>query len=387
MENFVLNNPTTVYFGKKTEENVGKITASYSKNVLLHHYGVDILKMIGVYDTVIKSLNEAGVKFIELGGVRPNPRVSLVREGIQICRNNKIDFILAIGGGSVIDSAKAIGFGVPYDGDVWDFFAHKTRVEKTLPIGCVLTLPGTGSETSMSCVVTNDATDFKGSVDIDLIRPKFAIMNPQLTVSLPAYQTSCGTFDAMSHVIERYFTDVPNVAVTDQQCESLMKAIIHIAPLQMLDPQNYDYRAEIMWASKLAHDGSLGVGRVTDWTSHVIGHQISGVSDLTHGASLAIVMPAWMKYIYLSHVDRFYKFAVNVWGVAPTIMSREQTAYEGIIRFEAFLRRNGLPVRLSEAKLDASIIPQITKWFKGGHRGRFHPLTAEDIEKILILAI
>ncbi len=387
MENFVLNNPTTVYFGKKTEENVGKITASYSKNVLLHHYGVDILKMIGVYETVIKSLNEAGVKFIELGGVKPNPRVSLIREGIEICRKNKIDFILAIGGGSVIDSAKAIAFGVLYDGDVWDFFARKARVEKTLPIGCVLTLPGTGSETSAGSVVTNDETGYKGSVDLDLIRPKFAIMDPQLTISLPAYQTSCGTFDAMSHVIERYFTDVTNVAVTDQQCESLMKAIIHIAPLQLIDPQNYDYRAEIMWASKLAHDGSLGVGRITDWTSHMVGHQISGASDLTHGASLAIVMPAWMKYIHKSHVDRFYKFAVNVWGVEPTIMNREQTAYEGIVRFESFLKRIGLPVRFSEAKLSASIIPEVIKWFKDGYRGRFHALTAEDIEKMLTLAI
>jgi alcohol dehydrogenase YqhD (iron-dependent ADH family) len=387
VENFVLNNPTTVFFGRKTEEKVGKITAGYSKNILLHHYGVDILKMIGVYDPVIKSLNDAGVKFTELTGVKPNPRISLVREGIEICRKNQIDFILAVGGGSVIDSAKAIAFGVPYNGDVWDLFARKARVQQTLPTGCILTLPGTGSETSLSCIVTNDETNFKGSVDTDVIRPKFAIMDPQLTVSLPSFQTMCGTFDAMSHVIERYFTDVPNVAVTDFQCESLMKAIIHIGPLQLIDPQNYDYRAEIMWASKLAHDGSLGVGRISDWISHGIGHQISGASDLTHGASIAIIMPAWMKYIYQQHVDRFYKFAVNVFGVEPTAMNREQTAYEGIIRFETFLKRIGLPTRLSEAKLDASIIPQVSKWFKDGFPGRFHPLTQEDIENILKLAL
>ena len=323
MENFVYKNPTTVYFGKKTEEGVGEIVAKYSKNILLHHYGADVLKMIGIYDTVIKSLNDAGVKFTELGGVQPNPRLFLVKEGIEICRKEEIDFVLAIGGGSVIDSSKAIAFGVPYDGDVWDFFMHKAKVKETLPTGSILTLPGTGSETSLSCVVTNEDMGYKGSVDINVIRPKFTIMNPELTMSLPPYQTSCGTFDALSHIIERYFTDIPHVTVTDLQCEAAMKAIIYVGPLQLEDPQNYDYRAEIMWASKIAHDTSLGVGRVVDWTSHILGHQISAVSDLAHGASLAIMVPAWMKYIYKEHIDRFYQFAVNVFGVEPAAMSRE----------------------------------------------------------------
>jgi len=386
MENFVYRNPTTVYFGRKTEENVGKIVAQYSKNILLHHYGEDILKMIGIYDTVIKSLNEAGVKFTELGGVKPNPRISLVREGIDICRKESIDFILAVGGGSVIDSAKAIAFGIPYDGDVWDFFVHKVRVQETLPVGSILTLPGTGSESSWSCVVTNEEIGFKGSVDIDVIRPKFAILNPELTMSLPPYQTACGTFDALSHIIERYFTDVPNVVVTDLQCEATMRAIIHIGPLQLDDPQNYDYRAEIMWASKIAHDHSLGVGRISDWTSHILGHQISAVFDLAHGASLAIMIPAWMKYIYKQHIDRFYKFAVNVFKVEPGAMSRELTAYEGILRLEAFIKRMGLPTRLSEANVDSAKIPEMTRVFEGRTHGVFHPVNKEDIDKIFELA-
>lgn len=386
MENFVYRNPTTVYFGKKMEENVGQIVARYSRNILLHHYGEDVLRIIGIYDTVIKSLNDAGVKFTELGGVKPNPRLSLVKEGIEICRKEGIDFVLGIGGGSVIDSSKAIAFGVPYDGDVWDFFIHKAQVQKTLPTGSILTLPGTGSESSLSCVVTNEDMGYKGSVDIDVIRPEFAILNPELTMSLPPYQTMCGTFDALSHVIERYFTDVPNVTVTDLQCEAVMRAIIHIGPLQLDDPQNYDYRAEIMWASKIAHDNSLGVGRIVDWTSHVLGHQISAVCDLAHGASLAIMLPAWMKYIYKQHIDRFYKFAVNVFKVEPTAMSRELTAYEGIIRLEAFIKRMGLPTRLSEANVDASKIPEMTKIFEGRTHGAFHPVNKDDIDKIFKLA-
>ncbi len=374
MENFVYKNPTTVYFGRKTEENVGGIVAQYSKNILLHHYGEDVLRTIGIYDTVIQSLKDAGVTFTELGGVQPNPRLSLIKEGIEMCRKEGIEFVLGIGGGSVIDSSKAIAFGVPYEGDVWDFFAHKAQVKETLPTGCILTLPGTGSESSNSCVVTNEDITFKGSVDTDLIRPKFTIMNPELTMSLPAYQTSCGTFDAMSHIIERYFTDVPHVTVTDLQCEAAMRAIIHIGPLQLDEPQNYDYRAEIMWASKIAHDNSLGVGRIADWTSHILGHQISAVCDLAHGASLAIMVPAWMKHIYKQHLDRFCKFAINVFKVEPAAMSRELTAYEGINRLEAFMKRMGLPTRLSEADVDASKIPEMTKTFEGRTYGVFHPL-------------
>ena len=386
MENFVYRNPTTVYFGKKTEKSVGKIVSEYSENILLHHYGEDILRDIGIYDSVITSLKDAGVTFTELGGVQPNPRISLVRKGIEICRKQGIDFVLAIGGGSAIDSAKAIAFGVPYEGDVWDFFVYKARVEKTLPTGSILTLPGTGSETSLSCVVTNEETGFKGSVDIDLIRPKFAIMNPELAMSLPPYQTACGTFDALSHIIERYFTDVTHVAVTDLQCEAAMKAIVHIGPLQLDEPRNYDYRAEIMWASKIAHDNSLGVGRIVDWTSHILGHQISAACDLAHGASLAIMVPAWMKLIYKQHIDRFFQFAVNVFNVEPAVMSRELTAYEGILQLEAFIKRLGLPTRLSEAGVDSAKIAGITERFEGRSFGAFHPLSKEDIDQIFQLA-
>ncbi|MBN1686015.1 MAG: iron-containing alcohol dehydrogenase [Spirochaetales bacterium] len=383
MENFTFKNPTTIYFGRKMEERVGEIVSQYSKNILLHHYGEDVLKLIGVYDPVIKSLRDAGVEYTELGGVVANPRLSLIKKGIEICRSKGIDFVLNIGGGSVIDSGKAIAFGALYSGDVWDLFLKKAPCEKTLPTGSILTLPGTGSESSNSCVVTNEETGQKESVDVDVIRPQFAILNPELTMSLPPYQTACGTYDAFSHIMERYFTDVPHVVTTDFQCEAAMRAILTIGPLQLEEPDNYDYRAEIMWACKIAHDNSLGVGRQVDWASHVLGHRISAVCDLAHGASLAILFPAWMKHVYKDHLDRFCKFAVNVFDVHPTAMSRERTALEGIARLEAWTRKMGLPVTLSEANIDASLIPQMTKkWEGGGHGGRFHRLAKKDIDAI-----
>ena len=383
MENFTFKNPTTIYFGKQTEEQVGDIVSQYSKNILLHHYGEDILRTIGIYDRVITSLKDAGVKYTELGGVVANPRLSLIKKGIEICRGEGIDFVLNVGGGSVIDSGKAIAFGVLYNGEIWDLFEKKAPCEQTLPTGSILTLPGTGSESSNSCVVTNEATGQKESVDVDVIRPKFTIMNPELTMSLPPYQTACGTYDALSHIMERYFTDTPNVVVTDLQCEAAMRAILNIGSLQLEDPGNYDYRAEIMWACKIAHDNSLGVGRHVDWACHLLGHRISAVCDLAHGASLAILFPAWMKYVYKDHLDRFYKFAVNVFGVHPSAMSKERIALEGIARLEAWTRQMGLPATLTEAKVDRSLIPHMSKkWDGGGHGGRFHRLDKKDIDRI-----
>lgn len=387
MENFVYRNPTTIYFGRKMEEQVGEIVAGYSKNILLHHYGEDVLRMIGIYDTIRKSLKDAGVKFSELGGVVANPRVSLVREGIEICRREGIDFVLSVGGGSAIDSGKAVAFGAVYDGDVWDLFLKKAECVKTLPTGSILTLPGTGSESSNSCVVSNAETGQKESVDVDVIRPKFAILNPELTMTLPAYQTACGTYDAFCHIMERYFSETPNVAITDFQCESAMRAILNIGPLQLEEPDNYDHRAEIMWACKIAHDNSLGVGRKADWSCHILGHQISAVSDLAHGASLAIMFLAWSKYLYKDHLDRFYKFAVNVFDVHPTAMSKEQIAREGIDRLQAWTKKMGLPTTLREANVDPSLIPQMTKkWENQTRGGNFHLLTKQDIDKIFEMA-
>jgi alcohol dehydrogenase YqhD (iron-dependent ADH family) len=343
--------------------------------------------MIGVYDPVIKALTDEGVKYTELDGVQPNPRLSLVKKGIEICREEGIDFVLGVGGGSVIDSAKAIAFGVPYDGDVWDFFIGKARCEETLPTGCVLTLPGTGTETSLSSVITNENTGQKLSVDVDAIRCKFAILNPELTMTLPPFQTACGAFDAMSHIMERYFTDYTNVTVTDLQCEAAMKAIINLGRLLLEDPKNYDLRAEIMWVCKIAHDGSLGVGRLVDWHSHNMGHRISALTDLTHGASLAIIIPAWMKFVYKNHIERFYRFAVNVFNVDPTILSKELTALEGIKRLESFIKRIGLPTRFSEAEVDIALIPKMTAPFEGRKfGGGFQAFTKKDVDEIFELA-
>jgi hypothetical protein len=387
MENFVYRNPTTIHFGRKMEEQVGEIVSQYSQNILLHHYGEEVLRTIGIYDAVIKSRKDAGVKYTELGGVVANPRLSLIKEGIDICRREEIDFVLSVGGGSAIDSGKAIAFGAVYDGDVWDLFIKKAPCEKTLPTGSILTLPGTGSESSNSCVVTNEETGQKESVDVDVIRPKFAILNPELTMSLPEFQTACGTYDAFCHIMERYFTGTENVVITDFQCESAMRAILNIGPLQLEDPNNYDHRADIMWACKIAHDNSLGVGRKADWACHILGHQISAVTDLAHGASLAIMFLAWTKYLYKDHLNRFYKFAVNVFDVHPTAMSKEQVAREGIHRLEAWTRKMGLPTTLSEANIDPSLIPQMTKkWEGGSHGGRFHRLMKEDIDKIFEMA-
>jgi alcohol dehydrogenase len=388
MENFRFFNPTAILFGRDAERFVGAETKKRGKRVLLHFGGGSIQKS-GLYDRVIGSLRESGIQFFELGGVKPNPRLSLVYEGIDLCRKHNLDFILAVGGGSVIDSAKAIALGAVYAGDVWDFYLGKTVPAKALPIGCVLTIPAAGSESSQSSVITNEEGKLKRFCDTEIVRPGFAVMNPELSFTLPPYQTACGASDIMAHVMERYFTNSRHVGLTDRLCESTLKTVIDNVPIALNEPENYDARAEIMWAGAIAHNDLLGTGRIGDWASHMIEHELSALNDVAHGAGLAIVFPAWMKYVCRHDIQSFVRFAVRVWNVDERFHDPEQTALEGIRRLESFFKSIGLPTRLSEigiAEKDFDMISEKCKRFNGDTVGNFVRLNGGAIKQILEIA-
>ncbi|HHU50649.1 MAG TPA: iron-containing alcohol dehydrogenase [Firmicutes bacterium] len=387
MENFVFQNPTKIIFGRDTERQVGMEVKQYTDRVLLH-YGGGSIKKSGLYDRVVASLKEAGVDFVELSGVQPNPRIGLIREGVELCRKHGIRFILAVGGGSVIDSAKGIAVGVPYEGDVWDFYLQKAVVKQALPVGVVLTIPAAGSETSPASVVTNEEGALKRDIGTDLIRPKFAILNPELTFTLPPYQTACGAADIMAHVMERYFTRVKETDLTDRLCESTLRTVIKYTPLALQNPTDYAARAELMWASTVAHSDLLGTGRIGDWASHMIEHELSGIYDVAHGAGLAVVFPAWMQYVYQEDVRVFAKFATRVWGVEPDFADLESTALAGIERVKDFFRSIGLPVTLTELKIGTDRLEEMAaKCTERGPVGNFKRLDREDVHRIYRLAL
>jgi alcohol dehydrogenase YqhD (iron-dependent ADH family) len=388
LNNFEYDNKTKIIFGKGTDQEVGKYTKLYGKKVLLH-YGSGSIKKYGLYDKVVKSLQEEGVDFVELGGVVANPRLSKVYEGIELCRKEDVDFILAVGGGSVIDSAKAISLGVHYDGDVWDFFSKRTAVEKVLPIGVVLTIPAAGSESSTATVITNEDGMYKRGTGHLLLRPVFSILNPELTFTLPNYQTAAGAVDMIGHVIERYFTNTKNVELTDRLCESVIRTVVHNTPLAIQENEDYNARAEIMWSGALAHNGLIGTGREEDWASHGIEHELSAMYDIAHGAGLAIIYPAWMKYVYKHDLDRFALFANKVFDIEINQKNLEETALKGIKALEDFYRSIGMPVRMSEAKMKASDIEEMAnKATNNGQRtlGSFVSLNKEDVINIYKLA-
>ena len=347
MKSFRFNNYTEIIFGKGTEYEVGVETKKYGSKVLLH-YGGGSIKKSGLYDIVVNSLKKENIEVFELGGVKPNPRLSLVSEGIKLCKEHKIDFILAVGGGSVIDSGKAIALGANYDGDVWDFYMGKKVDVEPLKVGVVLTIPAAGSESSSTCVITNEDAQLKKSAGTSTLRPMFAIMNPELTLTLPKYQISCGIVDMFCHVLERYFTNELHVDVTDGMSEGIMRAIIKNAERVMKDPLDYDARSEIMLAGLLAHNGILQLGRIQDWASHMMEHELSAVFDITHGAGLAITTPAWAKYVYKHNIPRFARFANQVFNVEVNTFNLEETAYQGVEHLEKFFRSLDLPTRLSE---------------------------------------
>ena len=390
MENFNFYSPTYFAFGKGKECEVGALVKRFGGSKVLLHYGGGSVKHNGVFDSVTKSLNEAQIPYIELGGVKPNPRSGLVYEGIELCRKEKVDFILAIGGGSTIDSAKAIALGVPYEGDFWDFYCTNTVVENALPVGTVLTIAAAGSEGSGDTVITNEANMLKWAAHGDVLRPKFSILNPEFTCTLPAYQTACGITDIMMHVCERYFTNTADVEFTDRLCEAVLKAMIEEAPKVMNNLNDYQARANIMWAGMIAHNNIVGVGREQDWASHEIEHELSALYDCAHGAGLAVIAPAWMKFVYKHDVNRFAQFAVRVWGCDMNFAHPEITALEGISRFENFLRSIGMPVNFAELGAKEEDIPAMVRQLckhENERVGNFVEIGAKEAEAIFRLAL
>ena len=392
MQNFEYYNRTKIIFGKGTEKQTGEELAKYSKRVLLHHSGGHAARS-GILDSVKESLRKAGVSWVELDGVKPNPRLSKVHEGSALCKKEKLDFVLAVGGGSVIDSAKGIALGALYDGDVWDFYDHKKTATLALPVATVLTIPAAGSESSISSVVTNEEGPWKQSVDEECLRPVFSVLNPEFTFSLPPYQTACGVMDMLAHIMERYFTREPHVELTDELGEAAMRTIIRNARRIFSGGEtDYNARAEIMWAGSIAHNDLLGTGRVGDWASHQIEHQLSAVYDMAHGAGLAIIFPAWMEYNL--RVDssnetalRFARYARMVWGVDGAFYDPIQAAREGIFRLKNFFRSLGLPVSFADAKLGSDRIVEMSKMaVKFGPQGNFRKLDAADVEAIYRIA-
>ncbi len=348
MLDFDLYMPTRVEFGRGAEAKVGALVARQGCKKVLIHYGSGSAVRSGLLDRVKGALKDAGVDFVELGGVKPNPRLSLVYEGIALAKREGVDFILAVGGGSVIDSAKAIGYGVANEGDVWDFYDHCRKAEACLPIGVVLTLAATGSEMSMGSVITKEEGMQKRAYDDDLCRPVFAVMNPELTMTLPDYQTACGCTDILMHTMERYFTNCGTMEITDSIAEALMRTVMENARILLRDPQNYDARAEIMWAGSLSHNGITGCGGDGgDWCTHMLEHELGGMYDVAHGAGLAAVWGSWARYVLDDCLPRFVRFAKNVMGVSDASDDRT-VALKGIAATEDFFRELKMPTNLRE---------------------------------------
>lgn len=389
MDNFQFYSPTEFVFGKDTENKAGECVKKHGGTKVLLHYGGGSAIKSGLLGRVKTSLEKAGVEYVELGGVKPNPRDTLVYEGIKFCREENIDFILSVGGGSVIDSAKAIALGVPYDGDFWDFYCGKASPESAVPVGTVLTIAAAGSEGSGDSVITKEEGGFKRGTGSDLIRPRFSIMNPQLTCTLPSYQTACGATDIMAHVFERYFTNTTEVEITDRLCEAVLMTMIKETPRVIADPDNYQARANIMWAGTVAHTNIVGVGRQQDWNSHGIEHELSALYDCAHGAGLAVIMPAWMEFVYKHNVLRFAQAAVRIWGCHMDFENPENTALEGIARFRSFLRSIGMPINFRELGAREEDIPALVEKFGigDGRTGGFVQLSADDIAAIYTIAV
>lgn len=389
MENFTYSAPTRYVFGRDAELQAGQQALMSDMKRVLVVFGHESARKSGLLDRVEKSLSDAGVFFMELGGIDPNPTDPKVREGIAICRANNLDGLVAVGGGSVIDTAKAIAAGVPYDGDFWDFWAGKATIRTALPVGVVLTIPAAGSEGSGNSVITLLGGNRKISLRTDFaLRPKWSLLNPVLTFTLPPYQTASGIADMMAHIMERYFTNSTGVQTTDRISEGLLKAIIEEAPKVMADPDDYDARANIMWAGTLAHNGICGTGRVEDWSSHALEHEISALYGVTHGAGLAVIFPAWMTFMSRRHPEKIAQFARRVFGV----MSHDDStaAMEGIMSLKAFFGSLGLPVTfpaLGVPKPDIDRLVENLHKNKGPKLGSYLPLGPEETAQIYRLAL
>ncbi len=390
MQNFTFYSPTYFVFGKEQENQVGYYVKKFGGSKVLIHYGGGSAKKSGLICRVEASLDKEGIKYVELGGVQPNPRSGLVYEGIELCKKEGVDFILAVGGGSTIDSSKAIAAGVKYDGDFWDFYEKGIPVEDALRVGTILTIAAAGSEGSADTVITKEEGMLKRGASGEALRPAFSILNPELSQTLPAYQTACGITDIMAHVFERYFTNTTDVEVTDRLCEAILLTMIKEAPKVIANPNDYEARANIMWAGMVAHNNIVGVGREQDWSSHGIEHELSALYDVPHGAGLAVIFPAWMKYVMKHDIARFAQVAVRVWNVEMDFANPEITAAEGIKRFEEFLTSIGMPINFEQLGAKKEDIPYMVETIGLGDQGTmgsFVKLSNEDVEKIYHLAI
>lgn len=361
MNSFDFYSPTYFVFGRDRETEAGAYVKKFGGSRVLVLYGGQSAKRTGLLDRVNESLRAAGLASVELGGIKPNPKSDMVYEGIELCRRQQVDFLLAVGGGSVIDTAKAVAAGAVYDGDFWDFFSGKAP-EKALPVGTVLTIAASGSEGSPDAIITKADTLEKNAAEADCLRPRFSILNPALTESLPPYQTACGVTDIMAHAFERYFTNTPDVETTDRLLEGVLLAMLHEGRRVMADPHNYEARANIMWAGMVCHNDVMGVGRKQDWNSHHLEHVLSALYDCAHGAGLAVIMPAWMRYcVEHGGEKRFAQMAVRVFGCQMDFDDPKRTAMEGVNAFRAFLKDIGMPLTFAEIGADPADIPKLVE--------------------------
>lgn len=392
MKDFNYYAPTEVVFGEKSEEQVARLVKKYGGTKVLVHYGGQSAIRSGLLVKIIGLLQEAGIDFVKLGGVVPNPRLSLAQKGIELCRREGVDFILAVGGGSVIDSSKCIAYGVPYEGNVWDFYQGKAKATAMLPLAAVLTIPAAGSEMSESSVITNEDGDVKLGYSNNLSRPKFAIMNPCRTFTLPPYQTAAGVTDMMMHTMERYFTKDDDMDLTTEIAEAMLRSMKNAVFAVLKNPEDYRYRAQIMWGGSLMHNGLTGCGISDDWATHQLEHELSGMFDVTHGAGLAAVWPSWARYVMHENVSRFVRFAVNVMDVPNDFTDPEGTALKGIEAMERFYHAIGMPINIKELIgrdiTDAEIKEMTRKCSRDNKAtcGCLKVLKAKDMEAIYQMA-
>lgn len=388
MLDFNFGVPTNFIFGKDTHKKVGETIKGMGYKKVLVNYGGTFLQETGLLDVILNSLKGSGLEVVELDGVLPNPRLSLVYKGIEICRKENIDIVLAIGGGSTIDTCKAIAAGVKYDGDVWDYYRTGAPVLEALPIGVILTIPASGSESGCGSMITNEDGNLKRGAGGPGLYPKFAICNPELTYSLPTVQTACGIADMYTHVCERYFSNTPDTYIIDAMDEGFFRSLMEVAPKLLADPNNYDLRSEVMWMGTIAHNDTLGIGREQDWGTHDMGHEISGMYDTTHAFSMAIMLVAWMRYVYRHDVDRFVRYAKYAFGINVEGRDKEEVALEAIDRTEQFMKSIGMPTRLSDIDIDDSKFEEMADKALIGKEyiGNFVRMKKEDIIKVYELA-
>ena len=392
LKDFNFYAPTRVVFGRDAEKKIGELVKAHGAHKVLIHYGGGSAERSGLLDVVRRQLLDVDMPFVELGGVVPNPLLSMVYTGIELCRKEQVDFILAVGGGSVIDSSKAIGYGVSYDGDVWDFWEGKAKPAQCLPIGAVLTIPAAGSEMSSSCVITKDEGLIKRGINSDLCRCRFAVMNPERTYTLPPYQTAAGATDIMMHTMERYFSKYTDMTLTDAIAEALLRTVKDAAPEVLKNPEDYRNRAQIMWAGSLAHNDLTECGTEKDFATHRLEHELSALFGVTHGAGLAALWPSWARYTIKNHLSRFVQFAGNVMGISVDYAHPEETAERGIQAMEEWFRKIGMPTSIHELigrKItEKEIDTMVDKCSRGGTitLGAMEVLNSDDMRAIYRMA-